>query len=252
MMEKTCTKCGETKSLDLFYRKKTNRTSACKACLLQEIKERDLQKRPMETRPRFRSKSLLSQGLKHCGKCTEDKPLELFYRNKHSTDGRGSWCAKCLKEYGYLTKDQNREARRAYVKGYNAKPKNRAARKAYLEIWHRASPRSTLRASLKAVRKQKNLTENPITLDELCEMFAAQDGKCAISGLTMTWRQGKITPTSISLDRIDWTGGYTKNNVRLVCFAVNAFRGRMTDDEMFTMALAIISNMKRPKLRLVS
>ncbi len=198
------------------------------------------------------ARALFSQGLKLCSECKEIRSLELFYRCSTSWDGRGSWCKKCASVYWDKYKEKNREGVRQYRKAYNARPESKAKRKIYMEEWYRVTPRSALRNSLVATRKRKHLTDNPVTLDELCQIFEAQDGKCAISGFQMTWRQGQITATSMSIDRIDSAGGYTKSNVRLVCYAVNAFRGRMTDDEMLAMADAIISNMRRPKLRMVS
>jgi hypothetical protein len=62
----------------------------------------------------------------------------------------------------------------------------------------------------------------------------------------MTWGRGKVTATSISLDRIDADGGYTAGNVRLLCHAVNAFRGRMSDSEMIAMARAIVAKADEP------
>lgn len=66
-----------------------------------------------------------------------------------------------------------------------------------------------------------------LTLDGLCEIFTAQGGLCAVTGLPMDigdaggrdgrWRK----PFRLSIDRIDSAGGYTPENVRLVCAAVN-------------------------------
>jgi len=84
------------------------------------------------------------------------------------------------------------------------------------------------------------------------KMWKEQEGKCAISGVTMTWATGSLQSTSITLDRIDQTRGYSADNLRLACHAANTFRGRMSDDQMYEMAVAIVTNMKRPKLQLVS
>ena len=56
-------------------------------------------------------------------------------------------------------------------------------------------------------------------------LYRAQGGRCALSGLQFDLRSvgsGKARrPFAPSLDRIDSTGGYTQDNVRLVCQAVN-------------------------------
>jgi hypothetical protein len=62
-------------------------------------------------------------------------------------------------------------------------------------------------------------------------LYEAQGERCALSGLRFDLRiigSGKARrPFAPSLDRIDSTGGYTRDNVRLVCqgvnFALNAY-----------------------------
>lgn len=82
-------------------------------------------------------------------------------------------------------------------------------------------------------------------------LYEEQGGLCAVSGLKMTWMKGKIILTSMSIDRIDSSKGYTRDNVRLICHGGNRMKGDATDEDMYHLALAIVANMKRPKLRLV-
>jgi hypothetical protein len=63
------------------------------------------------------------------------------------------------------------------------------------------------------------------------DLYQAQGGRCALSGLPFDLRSvgyGQVRrPFAPSLDRIDSRGGYTRDNVRLVCqvvnFALNAY-----------------------------
>lgn len=66
-----------------------------------------------------------------------------------------------------------------------------------------------------------------LTTEELLELFVEQDGKCALSGVEMTCNleKGKIFKTNASIDRIVAGGPYTKDNVQLVCRALNSWRG---------------------------
>ena len=61
--------------------------------------------------------------------------------------------------------------------------------------------------------------------DQGRQLFQRQKGLCAISGLpfSLTEFAGVLVkhPFAPSLDRISSRGGYTVNNVRLVCIAVN-------------------------------
>ena len=72
------------------------------------------------------------------------------------------------------------------------------------------------------------------TIDDLLKMYDDQRGRCAVSGVKMTWAggNGKALPTAISIDRKNPKMGYALRNVRLVCFAVNAFKMNMTDRQM--------------------
>lgn len=89
-----------------------------------------------------------------------------------------------------------------------------------------------------------------LTVDDLMELWRQQEGKCALSGVVMTWGgQGHntgVSATSMTMDRFDSRHGYSKNNVRLVCHAINAFRGRMTDNEMYEMAKALLNARPSP------
>jgi len=65
----------------------------------------------------------------------------------------------------------------------------------------------------------------PRLFDLALERYRSQNGRCALSGIEFDLRevgQGAAKrPFAPSLDRVDATGGYTADNVRLVCQAVN-------------------------------
>jgi len=195
--------------------------------------------------------------MKHCSRCKVEKPFDDFYRDWNMTSGYTSACKQCRNEYlkSYRKTNSGKKVVAAIEAKSNQKNKHKPSRKAaqkrnyarYIE----KSPRFILYMNLKNAL-QRRPTENPVTLDQLMKMWSDQNGQCAVSGVQMTWNRGTILPSSISLDRIDSNVGYEVGNVRLICYQVNTFKGRWTDEQMFTMALAIIGNMKRPKLRLVS
>lgn len=104
------------------------------------------------------------------------------------------------------------------------------------------TPRSSLYSIVYAAFRRRP-SENMVTVDDLMEMFEVQRGRCAVSGIGMTWANGtgRRSPTSMSLDRIDGNLGYEKSNVRLVCWQVNLFKNEWSDDQMLTMAKAIVA-----------
>lgn len=69
-------------------------------------------------------------------------------------------------------------------------------------------------------------TEFTISPEFVYNLWDDQQGCCALTGVEFDlekWRglKGKVSPYAPSLDRIDSTGGYTENNVRLICHQMN-------------------------------
>lgn len=73
-----------------------------------------------------------------------------------------------------------------------------------------------------------------LTVDSLLKILEEQEGCCALSGieLTCTLKRGIKFKTNASIDRIEAGGPYIKENVQLVCSALNSFR-RDTSVEEF-------------------
>ena len=68
---------------------------------------------------------------------------------------------------------------------------------------------------------------NELTIEICLELLEEQKSKCAISGIELTCQLeiGKRFLTNVSIDRIEAGGPYTKDNVQLVCTALNSWRG---------------------------
>ena len=57
------------------------------------------------------------------------------------------------------------------------------------------------------------------------ELWNKQNGFCAISGIPMTLNVDKgRNPYNVSVDQINPSGGYTKDNIQLVCMCVNQLK----------------------------
>jgi hypothetical protein len=121
------------------------------------------------------------------------------------------WCQDCNKARNIPTARQNKQ--------HGSSPE------AFLSYKH-----SNLRP---LVSKKKKRIEFDVTVDELIEIYYAQEGKCALTGLPMT-HDAIVRPYSnISIDRIDPNGGYTKNNIRLVWKILNELRNVFSDDRLW-------------------
>jgi hypothetical protein len=94
--------------------------------------------------------------------------------------------------------------------------------------WHqkRAREKDPIKFLLKDAKqhsKQKN-REFSITLDDLLEKLVVQDNKCALSSIEFS-KENKP-----SLDRIDSSKGYTKDNIQLVLKEVNIMKSNFNQD----------------------
>jgi hypothetical protein len=81
-------------------------------------------------------------------------------------------------------------------------------------------------------------------MDYLETVWKRQNGRCALSGLIF---HDEIFPDVFvkkpfapSIDRIDCLGSYVKENIQLVCTAVNFARGQWGDDVLKQVAYGIV------------
>lgn len=82
-----------------------------------------------------------------------------------------------------------------------------------------------------------------ISVQFLVDMVEKQQGRCAISGVELTRISGEgVITTNASLDRIDSSRGYSRDNVRLVCQFVNSFRGNLSDKDFMWWCRKIVEH----------
>lgn len=83
-----------------------------------------------------------------------------------------------------------------------------------------------------------------LSVEDIVDLFQEQEGKCALSGVPMTYIAGKgRIPTNIGIDRIEHQGPYIKGNIRLVCNYVNTMRLDKTDEEFLWWCKQIIETL---------
>jgi hypothetical protein len=76
--------------------------------------------------------------------------------------------------------------------------------------------------------------EIKISIKDAWDKFVEQNGKCALTGieLIMLTDASKAAQTTASLDRIDSSKGYTKDNIQWVHKRVNFMKSNMTSNEL--------------------
>lgn len=136
----------------------------------------------------------------------------------------GGSCSLCRKEYLKNYRQANKERLRQLNRNWRNNNKEYYKQVKYAYYCSLTGRLQELNRSAKRRAVQRKL-EFDLTVDFLNQLWEIQNGKCAITGLDLIIPQerndGKASPFSPSIDRIDIKKGYTTNNVRIVCYIVN-------------------------------
>lgn len=72
--------------------------------------------------------------------------------------------------------------------------------------------------------------EVSITIEEAWEIYLKQNRKCALSGMDISFSKGKKYPQTASIDRIDSTKGYVKDNIQWLHKDINRIKSDLKQD----------------------
>lgn len=86
--------------------------------------------------------------------------------------------------------------------------------------------------------------ECDLDLDYLCNLWETQEGRCALTNevLTLEREVKRWSSSLVSIDRIDNTKGYTKDNVWLVMTKVNFAKGTQSVKDFVEMCRKVVFN----------
>lgn len=87
--------------------------------------------------------------------------------------------------------------------------------------------------------KYKSL-EFDLTIEYLHYLWEKQNGKCYYSGLQMTYERNDIH--AVSIDRINSSLGYTKDNVVLACSTINVMKNSHSIDEFINLCRSVVEH----------
>lgn len=159
---------------------------------------------------------------KQCFICKVEKDLESFHRNSKSKDGRHSYCNSCNKIVARKSSIKNKDL-------INAKRRNRLAtdpvykekiRKHKIESYWRNRKTTMLHNAKKSLKKRGiicMLVIEDIVIPERCPIF------------NVPFDRGRYSP---SLDRIDNTKPYTRENVWVISKLANIMKNDASKEEL--------------------
>jgi len=208
-MSKICKDCNIDKVFTEYHKNKSGTNgyhNVCKDCRSNTRKNLNYEAQ--------------KEGTKYCSKCKLTLNISNFNKDKSNSTGLQTYCKDCQTE--------NTKKWASTEDGY--------LKKLYIDIVHNAKKRT------------KELKVN-ITIDDIKELYEKQKGLCAISGIKMTrdvyMVKGDnhiINKKNISVDRIDSTKGYEKDNIQLVGAIINRMKSDLTDKEFIDICKTVIDN----------
>ena len=160
--------------------------------------------------------------MKTCFCCKETKEFSLFFKHNQTHDGFHSWCKECCRK-------GNQKSR---IK-VNSTIEGRA--KIFLQNAKKSAKK----------RNQKFLLEIP----DVVGFWHDQQMICAYSGIEMTLEAGKLN--TVSIERIDSSIGYTKNNTILVSQAINRMKSDFSYQDFYMLCQSVAKFLGDDELELV-
>jgi len=184
-----------------------------------------------------------------------------FQRVKHHVKGAG--CRKCSvdklsKSYSawtpemddFLIKNFEKEKAKFFCKKFNLCKQSiyNRIKKLNLKRTHRYPPRlhhtipnflwlSTIKGA------QYRNFDFKISIEDVWEQFLKQNKKCALTNWKIEFTNIRNKNTA-SIDRIDSTKGYFKDNIQIVHKKINTLKMDFPEKELFQMCRAITNNVK--------
>lgn len=208
-----CAKCGVDKPISEYYQHSIRNDGAvryrpyCRSC--RRAGPRTTWSRPVHEK-------IIKTGVQICKKCGVEKRVDDFYANGCFKDGVKKYRSTC-KQCVMIKFSENSS------KIYKTKAQKRSS-----------SPKNFISSILNHAVQRKTRLGFDIDLIYLMRLYDDQNGKCAISGVEMTYKAGSgRVNTNISIDRIDSSKGYLRGNVQFVCDVVNRMKQDMDQKEMY-------------------
>ena len=174
---------------------------------------------------------------KTCTTCNETKPIEEFGKNGSRGTNFRSNAGTARKAVCKVCTALAAKAWRKANPNYHKNKSNKINKYVVEDKLLISAIGSRL---IDAKQRIKNLNQIPTDLDRdwLFDLYKKQEGKCALSGVSLVVEKG--TPLTLSLDKIDPSKGYVKGNVQWLCWAVNRAKGDLHTEDFVDMCQSVV------------
>ena len=158
---------------------------------------------------------LKKEGKAICKFCNEEKNSDKFQQYKSHYTNENLYDSKCY-DCKYKEKSENKENKKYTVEDF--------LKRLLADTKNRNDTKNNK-------RKDNKFKEFNLTHEYIIELWNKQNGKCAYSGRNMVYNYSKkdynylnYNPEKVSIDRIDSSKGYMKDNIILCCAMANSMK----------------------------
>lgn len=176
----------------------------------------------------------MSEG-KVCTKCGKFKIFDNFYYKKDSKDFRTSACKECSKKKSktYSQREDVKNIHAEYNKEKRKNPKFIEESKKRSENFRKSNRGRAIELFNSAKRRSNKFSD--IDFDYTYLLDKITKGYCEATGIEFDMEPTEKyikNPLSPSIDKIDPSVSYKKDNVRIVIWQFNLMKGEIKDDEL--------------------
>jgi hypothetical protein len=168
--------------------------------------------------------------VKQCRKCGIEKAFSEFHKATKKKYGIDSICKLCAVEVSRAYYVKHADKINAKVSVY---------RKTYIPRHTREIDSRLKNLCTKAKNRNKEFS---LVLKDLLDVFEVQQGLCAYTKLPLLAAVNQFN--TVSLDRIDSSKGYHKDNIQLVCAAINKMKQEYTEELFVYLCHLVAQNNK--------
>jgi len=150
-----------------------------------------------------------------CTKCKKEKLENEFYNNKTMARGKTYWCKVCS---NYQSNIVGKETKAKWAaKTHQNRRKERPAEHLWRQARHRA----------KEINKEFTIIPEDIIIPNICPYL----------GTKFSFETRATIP---SLDRIDSSKGYTKNNIQVISWMANIMKNNASIEQLIKFAEGVM------------
>lgn len=177
---------------------------------------------------------------KICARCKRELAFEMF--NTRSNGKPDCYCKPCrpIIFHNWRMNNLDKERQRQKLYRRNNKVKVQEQRKEYNKRWN-------ARLKSRFIRWQRGAGQRDIPFDLTLEQLESMPLICYYTGETLTLEGNKWN--TISLDRLDSSKGYTKDNVVYCCVFVNLMKHELSYDQLIDTCKSILDRHKERQIK---